>query len=137
MKNPIRILRERFGRLYLGLQKQYLRLCGIKIGKGGLVSPSAHIDKHRGTVIIGDNVRITRGCIILSHSAVEGRVNPDKEPKNETIIEDNVFIGVNSVVLAGVKIGKNSVVGAGSVVTKDVGKNSVYAGNPARLIKKI
>ncbi len=49
-------------------------------------------------------------------------------------VMDNVFIGCNSTILGGVKIGPNAVIGAGSVVTKDVPKNSVVAGNPAKVI---
>ena len=50
---------------------------------------------------------------------------------------DNAWIGAGSIILKGVTIGTNAVIGAGSVVTKDVPADTVYAGNPARLIKKI
>lgn len=53
------------------------------------------------------------------------------------IIEDNVFIGAGAFILKGVRIGKNSVIGAGSVVTKNVAENTIVAGNPAKLIKKL
>ena len=51
-------------------------------------------------------------------------------------IEDEVWIGANAVITAGVTIGKHSVVAAGSVVTKDVPPYSIVAGNPARLLKQ-
>ena len=50
-------------------------------------------------------------------------------------IGDNVWIGGSVVVLPGVKIGSNSVIGAGSVVVKDIPKNSVAVGNPCKVIK--
>jgi acetyltransferase-like isoleucine patch superfamily enzyme len=50
-------------------------------------------------------------------------------------IEDNVWIGMNAVILKGVTIGENSVVAAGSVVTKNVPPNTVVAGNPAVAVK--
>ena len=53
------------------------------------------------------------------------------------IIEDNVWLGVNVVVLKGVKIGRNSVIGAGSVVSKDIPENVIAAGNPCCVIKTI
>lgn len=49
----------------------------------------------------------------------------------------NVWIGAGSTILRGVTIGENSVVGAGSVVTKDVEPNTIVAGNPAKVIKRI
>lgn len=56
--------------------------------------------------------------------------------KGEIIIEDDVWIGTNSIVLSGVTIGQGSVVAAGSVVTKSFPPYSVIGGNPAKLIKK-
>ena len=52
------------------------------------------------------------------------------------IIADNVWIGMNAVILKGVTIGENSVVAAGAVVTKSVAANVVVAGNPAVVVKK-
>ena len=53
------------------------------------------------------------------------------------MLEKNVWIGDSAIVCKGVTIGENSIIGAGSVVTKDVPKNSVYAGNPAKLVKEL
>ena len=52
-------------------------------------------------------------------------------------IEDNVWIASNVVVTKDVSVGKNSIVGAGSVVTKDLGPNGIYAGNPAEKISDL
>ena len=61
-----------------------------------------------------------------------------KSPKSsEIIIEDDVFIGLNSMILKGVTIGARSIVGAGSVVTKSVPCDSIVCGNPSRVIKRI
>lgn len=57
--------------------------------------------------------------------------------KKEVIIEENVFIGAHSTILKGVSIGKNSIIGACSVVTKNIPANEIWAGNPARFIRKI
>jgi len=131
-------LKRGIAKLVRCLRKQYLKAMGVSIGKGGMISFGAHIDHARGKVSIGNKVVITSGCYILSHSIVEWRLNPEKKILfHETIIEDNVFIGVNSVILPGVKVGKNSVIGAGSVVTKDLPPNVVVAGNPAKVIKSL
>lgn len=54
---------------------------------------------------------------------------------NKTVVEDDVWIGYNSIVLGGVTIGRGSVIAAGSVVTKDVPPCEIWGGNPARKIK--
>lgn len=91
----------------------------------------------RGGIEIGENVLIGPNCSILT-------TNHPLDPKSrkatiskKIIIEDNVWLGGNVTVLPGVTIGENSIVGAGSVVTKDVAKNVIVAGVPAKLIKKI
>ncbi|MEO7934341.1 MAG: acyltransferase [Chthoniobacterales bacterium] len=66
--------------------------------------------------------------------------NKPARPKIETRpihICDNVWIGMNAVILKGVTIGENSIVAAGSVVTKDVPPNTIVAGNPARIVKEL
>lgn len=88
-------------------------------------------------VTIGNDVWLTRNVTILAH------YNPSETQRKwmgdlvckEVIIEDGVFIGVNSVILPGVRIGKGSVVGAGSVVTKDVPPQTIVAGNPAIVVR--
>lgn len=55
----------------------------------------------------------------------------------EVIIENEVWIGMNCIILKGVKIGSGSIIAAGSIVTGDVDPNSLYAGNPAKKIKEL
>lgn len=87
---------------------------------------------------IGNDVQITSGVIILAHDfsysvvARAYRVAPRKQ--RVTHIGNNVFLGMNTIVLMGANIGDNVIIGAGSVVHGVVESNSVYAGNPARKI---
>jgi acetyltransferase-like isoleucine patch superfamily enzyme len=53
------------------------------------------------------------------------------------VIGKDVFIGANSIILKGVTIGDKSIIGAGSVVTKEVPGNEIWAGNPAKFIRRI
>ena len=53
------------------------------------------------------------------------------------IVEDNVFIGMNAIILKGSYIGKGSVIGAGSVVSGDIPAGVIAAGNPARVLRKL
>lgn len=123
------------GQVLRSLYVAYLRSTGVRIGKHCMISLRAKIDSRRGKVIIGDNVTITYGVVILSHDASAKRLNPNDNGEGTVIIEDGVFIGVNSVVLRNVRIGKNSVIGAGSVITKDIPANAVAVGNPCRVIR--
>lgn len=133
----LRKIRQSMAKVFFWIHKNYLRMMGVSIGKRGMISIYANVDHHRGKVVIGNDVTITLGCVILSHSFIEPKLHPNDKQRTLTIIEDRVFIGVNSVILPGVKIGKNAIIGAGSVVTKDVLPNAVVAGNPAKLIRYI
>lgn len=90
---------------------------------------------------IGNNVKIGANCYITDSDF--HCIEPDKrnascfERDKPVIIEDNVWIGLNCIILKGVTIGENSIIGAGSVVTKNVDPDSIYAGNPAHFIRKI
>lgn len=95
--------------------------------------------KKAAKLIIGDYVQT--GPNVAIYVANHGHLNngiPIKDQgynEKDIIIEDDVWIGANSVILSGVKIGKGAIIGAGSVVSKDVDSYSIYAGTPAKFIK--
>lgn len=90
------------------------------------------------SVIIGDGVRIGGGVKIYDTDFHEIPKGSHTEIKVSPVyIGKNVFIGAHAIILKGVCIGDNSVIGAGSVVTKNIGDNEVWAGSPARFIRKI
>ena len=80
-----------------------------------------------GDTVAGKAVNIGCGTVVA---------NFDGRNKNKTVIEDQAFIGSDTVLRAPVRIGKKAVTGAGSVVTKDVAAGTVVAGVPARILKK-
>ena len=53
------------------------------------------------------------------------------------IVGDDVFVGANSIILKGVIIGARVIIGAGSVVTKNIPSDEIWAGNPAKFIRKV
>lgn len=72
----------------------------------------------------------------IHHLIFEENFHKDLITKGPVVIEEDVWIGSNTVLLPGVKIGRGSVIGAGSIVTKDVPKYSVVYGNPAKVHSK-
>lgn len=95
------------------------------------------------SVEICDNVKIGSNSMITDTDFhpidPEKRIIDDEAAVNTkpVKIEKNVFIGARSIILKGVTIGENSVVGAGSVVTKSIPAGEIWAGNPAKFIKKV
>ena len=132
-----RRLIHNFGNILRSLYILYLRLAGIKIGKDTMISLGAKIDVSHGNISIGNNCLITHGSKILSHDGSVGLAKPGDSGGGNVKIGNNVFVGVNAIILRNVKIGDNSVIGAGSVVTEDVPECSLVIGNPARVIKTL
>src|SRR5690554_6001525 len=117
---------------------KYAKKLGVNFGKNFHVFGKVYYGSEPWIISIGDNVYITNDVKFLTHDGgtlIFRDLYPDLEITKPITIGNNVFIGINSVILPGVKIGNNVVIGACSVVTKDVPDNSVVAGNPARIIK--
>ena len=125
------------GNVIRWVNMSYLRLTGVEIGKNTMISLRAKVDVRRGRIRIGDGCHITYGCVILSHDRAAQQIDPEDSGEGSLIIGNNVFIGVNSVVLRNVTIGDNSVIGAGSIVTKDIPANVLASGNPAKVIRQL
>ena len=111
---------------------------GITIGKNCFLG-EFNVVRGQGGVYIGDDVYTGPMVQILAVNHVYD--DPDRPIRQQGItaqgivIEDDVWIGANTVVLDGVTIGKGSVIGAGAVVTQDIPPYSIAVGAPARPIK--
>lgn len=111
-----------------------LRAAGIKIGWGCFIGSGVYFDEMRPELIeIGSQVTITSGTRIISHF-----YNPDPSSYlyGKVVIGSKVFIGMNTLIINAVNIGDKAVLAAGSVINRDIPKEEVWGGNPARFIKK-
>jgi acetyltransferase-like isoleucine patch superfamily enzyme len=93
-------------------------------------------------ITIGDRVTVGANTVIADTDfhpldPVRRYVAPLDGATRPVNIEDDVFIGMQCLILKGVTIGRGSVIGAGSVVTRDIPPNSIAAGNPARVLKSL
>ena len=97
----------------------------------------------RNSITIGDNTLIGGNAKILDNdfhpTELEARLDDNKEKikSRPIVIGKNCFIGCNSIILKGTVLGDNCIVGAGAVVSGTFEDNSVIAGNPAKVIKKL
>ena len=103
-------------RLFQGKGNYYQAMNGkLKIGSGVWIAPNV-------------------GIIVSNHDVNNLEM---RGKAGDIYIGDKSWLGMNSVILPGVKLGEKTIVGAGSVVTKSFEGNCVIAGNPAKLIKKL
>ncbi len=105
---------------------------GVKIGNNTRIQSHSFICE---LVTIGNNCFISHGVMFINDTFSEGGpAGGDASKWKKTVIGNHVSIGTNATILP-VNICDNVVIGAGSVVTKNITKPGIYAGNPAKLIK--
>jgi len=144
--------------IYRSVRKDIVPFNKFIIGERSVIEDYSIVNNAVGDVIIGDRTRIGFGNTVIGPVQIGNDVNFAQNvvvtglnhnyrdvtvaishqgiSTNRVTIDDDVWIGANSVILPGVSIGKHSVVAAGSVVTRPVPSCSVCAGNPARVVKQ-
>lgn len=128
------------------VQNFRIKRSGLIIGKGTrIMNRLSDYGSEPYLIRIGEHCSISSGVKFITHDGgtIIFRENPEyskgRRPvdinKYGTIkLDDNVFLGMNSIIMPNVSIGSNSVVGAGSVIRRNVPPNVVVAGNPARVV---
>jgi maltose O-acetyltransferase len=131
------------------------RIYGLKVGTGSFISPRCFVNDRQ--IVIGDRCYVNYGCFLdgpvtigndclvgmealLCASSHEIGPTSRRAGANKSapvVIGNGCWIGARAIILPGVTIGEGSIVGAGAVVTKDCEPNSLYAGSPAHLIRRL
>jgi acetyltransferase-like isoleucine patch superfamily enzyme len=101
----------------------------LTLGRRTDIGAFTYINAKYG-VVIEDEAQVGSHCSIYSVSTIDGK-------QGKVVLKKNCKIGSHSVIMPGVTIGENAVVGACSFVTKDVPKNFVAFGIPAKIMKKV
>lgn len=122
--------------------RAYLAGMGVRVGTGCRIFgiPEEVFGSEPYLCRLGDHVTITSGVKFISHDGgvwVFRDQYPDLDVFAPITVGNNVFIGINAIIMPGVNIGDNVVIGSGSVVTRDIAANSVAAGVPARVVRSL
>lgn len=116
---------------------EYARKKGVSVGSGCRIYIKSW-GSEPFLISIGNKVTVTSGVKFLTHDGSTWLIHDENNERYQKYAEinvgDNVFIGVNSIIMPGVSIGNNVVIGAGTVVTKDLPNDGVYVGVPAKRV---
>lgn len=117
------------------------RKLGVNVGKNFSVTGTVNYSSEPYLITLGDDVRISANVNFVTH---DGRMHVIRQYKNipadsfgKIVVGNNVFIGMNAIIMPGVTIGNNVIIGAGSIVTKNIPSDSVACGVPAKVIESI
>lgn len=129
----------------------------FSLGANATIEDFCTVNNGVGDIIIGDDSRVGLGSVLIgpvtigkqvilaqnivlsglnhTYSDINVPTRLQRVTTSPIVVEDEVWIGANAVIIAGVTIGKHSVVAGGSVVTKSIPSYSVAVGNPAKVVK--
>lgn len=119
---------------------KYAKKIGVHMGEDVHLygNPYKMFGTEPWAITLGNHVHITDGVRFVNHDGgtlVFRDQIPDLEITKKISVGDHVYIGIQTLIMPGVKIGNRCIIGAGAIVTHDIPDNSVAVGVPARVIK--
>jgi acetyltransferase-like isoleucine patch superfamily enzyme len=111
----------------------------VEIQKGAKIGKRCRVQSHSficELVTIGDDCFISHGAMFINDRFVDGGPVKERSLWGQTSLGNLVSVGTNATILP-VTICDHVVIGAGAVVTRDISVTGIYAGNPARLLRKL
>lgn len=144
--------------IYNSVRKDLVPFNHFVMGKKSVIESFSTLNNMVGDIVIGDHTRVGLSNTIIGPVTIGNNTNlaqnitvsglnhvfqdPEKTIASQGVttspihISDDVWIGANAVILAGVEIGHHSIVAAGTIVTHSIPPYSVCAGNPGKIIKR-
>ena len=119
-------------------KEAYAKYLGVKFGDNCRIY-TIHFGSEPFLISIGNNVTVTSGVKFITHDGSTWLMRDQKGRRfyyAPIEINNNIFIGVNSIIMPGVKIENRVIIAAGSVVTKSIPSGVIVAGVPAKIIGK-
>ena len=114
-----------------------LKFAGVRVGNRVRIGGGITVDTMYPELLrISDDVTISTNVTIISHFMNPVGKFQRSYVKGPVEIGQQVFIGAGVIICKSVTIGEGAIIGAGSIVTKDIPAGEIWAGNPARFIKK-
>lgn len=113
---------------------------GLVIGKKCFIGDDCLLDLYE-SITLEDHVTLGQRVLVLTHTSVGYSDHPlqkyFKRTKKPVIFQSGCFVGAGSIILPGVTVGQKAFIAAGSVVTENIPSKSLYAGVPAKLVRKL
>ncbi len=140
LKNCIFRFRDRMARTPEKRAELYRDI--VKMGENCEIFAGVSFGSEPYLITLGNNVKLTANVRFITHDGGmyvlrNNGFAPNADKFGKIEVGNNVFIGIESIIMPGVNIGDNVVIGCGSIVTKNIPSNTVVAGIPAKIISSI
>ena len=141
MKKAFNYFKRWFKLIPINIHLRKAKRRGLTVGKNFEIYSRIDFGSEPYLISIGDNVRLSIGCMFVTHDGgtwvLNNRDNKKRDVFGKIVIGNNVHIGPNTIIMPGVTVGDNVVIGSSSLITKSIPSNCVAFGVPAKVYESI